>query len=129
MSVSQKIRTVATENLASEYPAMQNGEVFIITDSRFETIAESYDDVLRVFENDPNVGFVTTDLEHNSNGMCYYKNLTMQDLSDVPFFVKKVEGLQINLDPNAMMATMARSYLTAGLKFEHVADPYFRYNA
>ena len=71
MSVSQKIRTVATENLASEYPAMQNGEIFIITDSRFETIAESYDDVLRVFENDPNVGFVTSLTESRANRVLY----------------------------------------------------------
>lgn len=130
MSFAEEIKIVKVDDLAARWEEMQEGEIFILTNVGFsmQLATSDFGRVKEVFDNDPSLGFVTTDVEHYDSGMTIYQSISPNDIGEVPIFVKKVSGFQIHVDPNSPVVSVARSYMNNGLKYEHIADPYFGFS-
>jgi len=128
MSFDEEIKIVEIDNLESQWSSLQEGEVFVLSNKSFE-LQGFFGRIKDVFENDPSVGIVTTDHEIFDNGMRVYVSAPANDINDNPYFIKKVSGFQISVNPNNKLISVAQSYINNGFKIEHVADPYFGFSA
>lgn len=131
MSIN-KIKSINVDNLQEfekEWNTVQEGEIVALKTSKYETIENSLERIFEVFAYDPQITFVGTDFEVLEGDMVGYQTRSFNDVSDAPFFVKKMNSLQITVDEKlGILGSIAISSLKSvnDSKFEHIADPYFR---
>lgn len=126
MSVDEVKVINISDNFLVQWDLISNGTIVAFTDSQFELLDSSV--VKSVFDNDDAIGFVFSDIEVKENNLLFIEHVGSESLPNIPFFAKK---LPLQLQQQALgvnFSYIMSQFMNKGARFEHVAEPCFRFN-